>query len=420
MIIRKLKKNEKYKSYLVSSVAFQYGINYTELKNAALSMTEEEISEDEKIKPAEEPFLLSDNYKTETWAALDDDNSTVMASMEVIPYTVRFDGNDILMGGIGGVATIPTCRRQGCIRNCFSAVFKDLNDKGFVLSHLYPFSHAYYRKFGYETGVRFNNYDINFNAIKKYDSDGYAEFLNPESDLSVLDEIYNKFYKDYNLSGVKKSYSKNYIQANLLGECHYIYIWRNSKKQATGFMIFRENDGFIDCNSNFGYKNGFLFLDTDALLGLLNFAMTAFVPRYKSIRLQLPFEMRPDLLLNEANDIKCSIYFNGMTRVINAEKTLNLCSCLGNGEVNISIIDDMAPWNNGVWKLKFGSGGNNIVTKTEDIPDIEMDIAAFTTLICGYSGYDDIIFMQNVKIKNKNAPIRNVFYNKKAITTDSF
>ena len=420
MIIRKIRANERYKATLTASVAFEGQMDYPKEELEALNMTEEAIIKADEIPQPQEPYLPSDSFRSEKWGALEDDDSTVMGSMSVIPYTVRFDGNDVLMGGIGGVATIPTYRRRGCIRGIFGEVFRDLNEKGFALSHLYPFSHAYYRKFGYETGAIVNKYEIDFKAIKKYDSEGYAEFVTPGADISELGEIYHEFYKNHNLSGVRKTYNGELSNPMLLNEGRYIYIWRNKQGEATGFMIFRKDNRIMDCTNRFGLRNDFLFLDTDALRGLLDFAATMFVPNYTGIRIWLPSDIRLDLALNEANNVESSTQHNGMTRVINAEKVLSVCNCRGEGTVSIKIRDDMAPWNDGTWSLSFAQNTQNTVVKSNAEADIEMDIAAFTSLICGYCEYDDISLMDNVKVYKENPALKNVFYRKKAIATDLF
>lgn len=51
--------------------------------------------------------------------------------------------------GIGGVATLPEYRRQGHIRRLFDATFADMRAKQQAVSVLFPFSHAFYGKFGY-------------------------------------------------------------------------------------------------------------------------------------------------------------------------------------------------------------------------------------------------------------------------------
>ena len=77
-----------------------------------------------------------------------------MSTVYVTDYRVQFDGGRYKMGGIGGVASLPQYRRAGGIRACFQKALPILYREGYVFSYLYPFSTAYYRKFGYESCVQ--------------------------------------------------------------------------------------------------------------------------------------------------------------------------------------------------------------------------------------------------------------------------
>lgn len=88
------------------------------------------------------------------WAAFDEESGEMMSTVYVTDYRVQFDGDRYKMGGIGGVASLPQYRRAGGIRACFQKALPILYREGYVFSYLYPFSTAYYRKFGYESCVQ--------------------------------------------------------------------------------------------------------------------------------------------------------------------------------------------------------------------------------------------------------------------------
>ena len=95
--------------------------------------------------PGEEPGVTN-------WGAFEED--TMFSTFAVTDFTQFFDGNQVKMGGIGGVASLPQYRRAGGIRACFQKALPILYREGYVFSYLYPFSTAYYRKFGYESCVQ--------------------------------------------------------------------------------------------------------------------------------------------------------------------------------------------------------------------------------------------------------------------------
>ena len=419
MIIRKLRANERYKSDMVSAVAFEWGMDYLKAKAEAEAMTPEEIAEKDKAPEVDENSFLSDRFRESVWAALDDDDSTVFGAVIISNYTVNFDGHTTLMGGVGGVSTLPHCRRQGAIRECMRAALADMNENGFDFSFLYPFSRAYYRQFGYENGAMTRVYTLNFYSLKKYDIRGSIDMLLPGDDLSVLTELYNKYYGQFNLNCARHSYDKSYEEAKFLEKLQYIYVWRNESGEPRGFMSFRKVDGVMDCTYSFSFRGGFVFLDRDALCGMLDFAQKL-APHYHAIKFALPDNRSIDAIISEGNDIECSLQYNGMARVVNVERVLKQCRCRGQGSLNIAVSDKMCAWNNGVWRLSYSPDRPNGVALTDEAADIELDINMFTSLILGITSADDIPYMPMAKLNNQDATVGDVFYKKLCLCSNLF
>ena len=394
-------------------------MDYLKAKQEAEAMTPEEIAEKDKAPEVGENSFLSDKFKDSIWAALDDDDTTIFGTVIISNYTVNFDGHTTLMGGVGSVSTLPQHRRHGAIRECMRAALDDMNQNEYDFSFLYPFSRAYYRQFGYENGAMTRVFTLNFDSLKKYNSSGSIEMLLPGDDLSVLTDLYNKYYGQFNLNCARHCYDKSYEDGSFLQKQHYIYVWRNDAGEARGFMIFRKVDGVMDCTYSFNFRGGFVFLDADALRGLLDFAQK-FAPHYHAIKFALPDNRSIDAIISEGNNISCSLEYNGMARVVNVERVLKTCRCRGNGSLKIGVNDEMCPWNNGVWQLKYVSGCPNEVVQVDAPADIELNINMFTSLILGITSADDIPYMSAVKLNNTEAPVGDVFYKKLCLCLNLF
>lgn len=416
MIVRKMRANELYKVAEVQSVAFEFGEDVEKAKAEQEAMSPEEVAQKENVTPPENPFP-AEYFKREVWAAMSDDEKTVYGGLEVPPYTVRFDGHLCVMGGIGGVATLPPYRRNGAIRECMRSALADMNEKGYDFSYLYPFSRAYYRKFGYENGYECREWEVDFKALRNYGTNGSVKMLMAGDDFTVLNELYNKRYADYGLSSVRREYDPALTKKNFLVDKEFAYVWYNEGGEPKGFMIFHNSDGVIDCTPAFGKKAAFLALDMEAYMGLFDFART-FAPNYHAIRFCESAEIHLDALLHENNEVKCRVYTPGMSRVVSVQRVLEKCRCKGAGELNIQVEDPMAPWNSGTWKLKYGQG--NLVEKTEDPADVKMTINAFSSLILGHIDFSDVPFVPGVTVLRQEAPFADVFYKKKSIVLDLF
>ncbi|MEG1381915.1 MAG: GNAT family N-acetyltransferase [Ruthenibacterium sp.] len=408
MIVRKLHANEKYKAALGMAVAFEWDMDFEKEKQVAQAMTLQEVEKADAARPP----LPSGALQTERWGAFAPDNTTLLGSFGLAHYPVRFEGHEVMMGGIGGVATLPQYRRCGAIRACLQAAMQEMNEKGFVLSFLYPFSRSYYRKFGYENGALACTWTIPFSTLRLPRATGHMVQLLPGDSTAPLLQIYNTFYAKYNNSVIRTVFDSLLETENTLAQKRYLYVWYNEAMQPRGFLIFHKKEGIMDCTTTFEAKNAFLFLDCEALTALLDFASTAFAADYHAIRFTLPEEIHIDSFIAEGNEIQRSVGYNGMMRIVNVQHALQLCRCMGEGSIRIAVSDEIAPWNEETWQLDFAPERANIVQKTLNAPDVALSVNDFSALICGTRCAEDFAYMPQVQIYKHDAPFDKVFYRK--------
>ncbi len=410
MHVRTLEPKEAYRSGLGFAVAFEAPFDLAQEKAKAEAMTMEEIEDAKKIPKR-------------TWGAFSEDEKVLYGSIDVSSYPVRFDGSQTRMGGIGGVETLPPYRRKGAIRACMQAAFESMYEEGYGFSFLYPFSHAYYRKFGYESAAREETWTIQLSALRAADVGGSVDILLPGDDFLELTDIYNQFYATYNLSVIRQEFQRDLAQKNILEQKQYCYVWRDETGRARGFLLFKNREKVLDCTCSFASgQNAFLFLDARALEGLLYFVKTAFAADYQAIRFSLPERFPIDMIIGEGNGAQMSSCYHGMARVIHAGKVLEMCRCKGSGSLRIGLKDEQLPQNTGVWELVYEPGRPNQVQKlqvTGEEADVQLTIQDFTTLICGIHSWEDIPYMPQVKAL-KEADFEAVFYRKKSHVLNLF
>ena len=78
-----------------------------------------------------------------------DGEGNLTACMELPEYKIRYEGGWARMTGIAGVASLPECRFGGAVRQLVQFAFQRMRQSGALFSALYPFSHAFYRQFGF-------------------------------------------------------------------------------------------------------------------------------------------------------------------------------------------------------------------------------------------------------------------------------
>lgn len=412
MIARLLKPEESWRWNQVMAAAFEWDFDLEKAKaEAAREKTEEELRE---------------QARNRCFGALSDDGKILYGCVNSREYTCRFDGGAYKLGGIGGVSTLPPYRHNGAIRASLSASLRDMYENGFTFSYLYPFSTQYYRKFGYEVGAEARRWVMPLADIRPKDVGGTIEQIFPGDDFSPLLEVYDACFADCNMSAVRDRYDAGLEKAKLMEEHRYVYVWRNEAGAPRGLMIAHKTreDGAVvmDCNHTFGAQNenGFLFCDMEALSALLFFVKSAFSADYDKISFTTRREIDLTSLVGENNSASCSMFWNGMLRVVNVRRVLENCNCRGAGCVRIAIEDPVLPENCGTWKLTFAPGQVNFVEKTEEQPDVSLTINAFSALICGARDVHSLAWIPDAVVHNAAAPFAGVFYAKPCFMLDLF
>lgn len=412
MIARLLKPEESWRWNQVMAAAFEWDFDLEKAKaEAAREKTEEELRE---------------QARNRCFGALSDDGKILYGCVNSREYTCRFDGGAYKLGGIGGVSTLPPYRHNGAIRASLSASLRDMYENGFTFSYLYPFSTQYYRKFGYEVGAEARRWVMPLADIRPKDVGGTIEQIFPGDDFSPLLEVYDACFADCNMSAVRDRYDAGLEKAKLMEEHRYVYVWRNEAGAPRGLMIAHKTreDGAVvmDCNHTFGAQNenGFLFCDMEALSALLFFVKSAFSADYDKISFTTRREIDLTSLVGENNSASCSIFWNGMLRVVNVRRVLENCNCRGTGCVRIAVEDTILPENCGTWKLTFAPGQVNFVEKTEEQPDVSLTINAFSALICGARDVHSLAWIPDAVVHNAAAPFAGVFYAKPCFMLDLF
>lgn len=368
----------------------------------------------------EEPEENKSETKPSVWDHwLVEEGSEPCAAVSVLNENICFDGRIVPMGGIGGVSTLPQYRRKGAIRTCLSAIMNDLLEKGAVFSVLYPFSRAYYRRFGYEDGASVNIWTVPFSALQLPDVGGTIELIRPDGDFSPVHQVYAACCADQNLAFSDCRYFRQLEKSNWMKDKRYLYIWRDETGTPAGLLLFTKVDRVMDCRMEFGKPNCMLFRDARALIALLNFAK-GFAADYDSIRFPVPQDMRIQNLISEGNSVQCGVYYTCMARLINVPRALQLCRTSGEGSIVISVADEYIDYNRGSWKVTFNPGGLNAVEKTDAPADVELPVGDLTQLLLGARAAEDIPMMPNVKVNNPAAPLEKIFTKKPCHIIDLF
>lgn len=408
LIVRKIRPEELKRTNELFSVAFEYQM-------------ENDKSDAEVLREViDHPKTRGDAFFLERWGAFEADNTTMMSNFITTPYPIHFDGHSCTMVGIGGVATLPQYRRRGGIRACFEAALPAMYEDCASFSYLYPFSTAYYRKFGYEMCCERYRYKIRLNMLRPYPVEGTCFLLEPgHSFQQDIQSVYQTWQNRYNLMVQNETYEYAWIaSSNPVKDQIFTYLYKSADGQPKGYMSF-----LLDTSS--GERNlrctRFVFTDTEGFKGLMNLALSC-ASDHAHLIFELPTDQFITPLIPEwsMGAGTCEKLFCGMVRVVNVKKVLEDTRYQGNGALILEITDAQIAANNRRFLVTFTDGAATSVTESTAPADIALGIHEFSRLITGACNADEIPFLPDVQVFTDTDALSKVFYKKPTLLLEYF
>lgn len=400
MIVRKIRPEELKRTEELSAHAFEFRMSDAE--KSAEEFAQERMNH---------PQAAQDVNWREHWAAFLDDDKTMTSTFIAIPYRMHFDGHDTLMMGIGGVSTLPQYRRSGGVRGCFESALPDMYAQGAAFSYLYPFSTAFYRKFGYELGCERNDYKFKLAGMPRVETGGCCDLLEPGKEgfreaIRVIDAVWQR---RFNCMVIDGEIEYQWIdKANPFRDAEYTYVYRSVQGNPKGYMTYESDKSgeTVKCRR-------FVFVDIEGFYGLMNLLHTLASDR-AYITMTLPVDVELGAILPEWSQgvVECARRQAGMVRVVNVVQVLKKARMRGTGELVIGVTDGQIAPNNGRFAVRFENDVTTDVALTDAPCDIELTVQEFSRLICGRSDLRAAAYLPDVKLHCELARAEKVFYKK--------
>ena len=349
------------------------------------------------------------------WAAFDG-GGQMMSAITVPTYQMWFDGQPVRLGGIGGVSTLPQYRRRGGIRACFEALLPELYRREYDFSYLYPFSTAFYRKFGYECCVQKQLVTVDLRLLRTSYFEGTYRLAEPGRDLSedvwVVDQAW---YRAYNMGVLHGQSDYRWVTGlDPAAGDKYLYVWYDNGAPSA-YVRFQPEGDTLQCDRfRFTSARGFR-----ALLGLLQTMSTDriharfYLPESKALRYLLPEW--------SLGAVRWQLLCGGMVRVVRVREVLEKAKCIGTGQVTLEITDHQIPENTGVYRVSFRDGRVTQAARTDAAPDAALTIPALSALISGVCSFNEAAqWMPGAELKNPNPALDQLFYKKEMFIEEDF
>ena len=322
----------------------------------------------------------------------------LLSAMMQIPYDVRFEGESVKLLGIGGVVTDPCARRGGAVRKLFEEGLPRLYREGYVFSALYPFSHRFYRKFGYETAEFWHNAELPRTSLRS-DLEPADEIVRalPDGDDQDMRAVYERYAADKHLVVLRDDAMwADLRRGTPWADLKYAYIMKKSGKAVAYWVGTMQKDGW---RTTLTLKD-FAWTCPEGLEAV--FAMIRGMNEVESVVLRVQGGFDPRNLVEEPYDVDWKNPCDGMVRVMNVERALVLLPAPPlPGMLHIRVTDAQIPQNNGVFVVNCDGYGVSVTRDDYAEADIACDIRGLAVLMCGQNAFGDCVRMGAVTLKNE-------------------
>jgi predicted acetyltransferase len=356
------------------------------------------------------------------WGAFQNGNMT--SSLVEIPFLMRFDGSRVPMSGIGGVGTLPEARNSGCVPAMFAKLLPGAYERGVVFSSLAPFSHAYYRKFGYELACARNEITVPAKEFSYLQGRGTFTPIFPGDDTSALAEVHSAY-----IAGLNHGICRDYWPGNLAWRRFtredpystgtFLYLWRDQEGRPRSYIKYQDQTAG---NGHIMAVAELAFTDREGLYGILGL-VKGLATQFKEFKWAMPTFLDPTDLVSGLWDMNQRLVPRDMTRIINVAEALRLMRRPpGEGAYTLEVTGD--PYigaNRGRWRVEFGAGESRVSTTMAE-PDLCCDIPSLSQLVTGYRSLENALRTRKagLELRGNRETLGRVFTPRPQHVTEAF
>ncbi len=337
-----------------------------------------------------------------------DEAGVMTARIRNIDYTILFEGEPVMAGGISGVASAAEARGRGRVRDILQYVFDEDHKRGCLFSTLFPFSHAYYRKFGYELCAYQQTVRLPIEQLSAFAQMPLRAVLHREADgFDVIREIESRMLHRYNMAMLltDRQYKKA-LGGDPVVHGDYRYILSDPNGTPCAYLYFTAETQDGACCA---MVHAMAYTDLQALKRVLGF-LYGLRAQYATAQLPLPVDVDLLQLLPEpARQVRASVHPYGMARILDTQAVLSrLRHPSGTGAYTIRVLDPTYLPNQGTYAVSYENGRAS-VSRTQLQPDLIVDVGTLTQLVLGTHALDSVLWKDSVSLLQNEQTLRAVF-----------
>lgn len=311
------------------------------------------------------------------------DGDTLVTTAAHHRFTVSVRGRWLDIAGLSAVATLPQHRRQGYVSQLLRESLAEYRewDRPFCL--LWPFKHAFYRRFGWGRLADLGRYEFEPNTISAVADHPLAagEFRRlGTDDVGALQSLDERFAERYDLAMARtvEWYRNRYFES--WDGDPFVYGWDHDGelRGALRYDVKEADDESLLRVLEFGAP------DDAAIVNLLRF-LYRHEDQADQIQLYAPVD---DLLFDLVEDppaVELTVRPGPMGRIVDVESALEALPAPADVEtsVTLSVGDDLADWNDDTFAVEASGGAIEVERGADDGPRAALPIETLSRLALG-------------------------------------
>lgn len=368
--------------------------------------------------------IEKNEYQEDSIRVIENDEDKFVAGLRLIEMEMYLDGNPVKCGGIGDVSSYPEYRRMGNVSRLFESTFDEMYKNDYVISYLYPFSHPYYRKFGYELCRRKEIVSFETQKIAYSKDGGYVRqhVMESDDDLSAdIKKVYYEYAKNMNFMVKRKEsgwFWDRVLKKDAYSSKAKLYVCYQSDNTPIAYFLYEfEKIGHYDLKAKIF---DMAFVNREAFEVLFRF-IYRLAPSIKQVEFSCPSVIKPLEIIDENWEIKLESEAGGMMRIVNVEKAFKAMK-MPNTDCStaIKVTDDNIKENNDVFVVDIVGGKTSVKRDSNAKVDLECSIHILSQLVCGFRTLEEVMYKDDVRVNDKKNILKSIFVKKLIHTQDFF
>ena len=339
------------------------------------------LDDEEKPHPGERYGLFEDG--------------TLLCVCRHYDLTAHVRGEDRRVAGLSAVASPPEHRRRGYVAELLRESLVDYRDRGIDFSLLWPFEHAFYRRYGWGTVNDYARYEAAPETFAPAAGPDRGQFRRVEADeWASLDAIHRAHGDRADLSLRRsEAWWRRRVFEHWCDD-PYVYRWDDEGEPRAYLAYTVDDDGETTLR-----VTDMAHADHAALRQLLRF-LSVHRSQIDCIAVRAPPDWPLFEMVDDPEEVECSLHAGPMFRLVDVARALERLDEF-EGTLTISVSDPLALWNDGTFSLS--SGGRTTCEPAEERAMVETSIETLSQLYAGYRSLETLERVGNLRIHEEDA-----------------